>query len=207
MPGHAGDIDIRQRVTAYDGYFRIDRYLLRHRLFDGGWSGEISRELLERGSAVAVLPYDPHRDEVVLIEQFRVGALGDDASAWVLETVAGIIEPGEAMDEVARRESVEECGLMPDRLDLICSYLPSPGGCSERTTMFAGRVDTSQAGGIFGLGEEGEDIKVHVLSVAEALTWLNEGRVRTSTGIIALQWLALNHDDLRRRWLDDAPSG
>jgi ADP-ribose pyrophosphatase len=165
---------------------------------------ELVREVLERGHAVVVLPFDPMRDQVVLIEQFRIGALGVVADPWLVEPVAGIIEPGEPALEVARREALEEAGL--ELLDLVpaCSYFASPGGSTETCQVFIGRVDAAKAGGIFGLAHEGEDIKVHVVPLDEALKWLGDGGVHAAPTIVALQWLALHRAELARRWGPDA---
>jgi ADP-ribose pyrophosphatase len=161
---------------------------------------ELVREVLERGHAVVVLPFDPGRDQVVLIEQFRVGALGVVADPWLIEPVAGIIESGEAAPAVARRETAEEAGL--DLLDLVpaCSYFTSPGGSTETCRVFIGRVDAARAGGIFGVADEGEDIKVQVLPVDEALSLLDDGRIHAAPTIVALQWLALHRAELAARW-------
>lgn len=193
-------IEIVSRETAFQGYFRIDRYKFRHRLFAGGISTEIRREVFERGHAVAVILYDPALDAVVLIEQFRIGALTADFPPWVVEIVAGIIDPGEAPNEVARRETREETGC--EVLDLIpvYHYLVTPGCSSESVRLYCARVDASKAGGIHGLKDEGEDIRVSVVPFAKAIEELKAGRVNTSLGLIGLQWLALNRDSLRKRW-------
>lgn len=200
MPFTDKDVDVTERKTVYDGYFRIDRYRLRHRLHDGGWSGEMTREMFERGHAVAVLPYDPARDEVVLLEQFRVGALAAGWTPWLIEIVAGIIDEGETVEAVARRETEEEAGCRITDLVHICDYLVSPGGTSECVTLFAGRVDASAAGGVHGLDHEHEDIRVFTLPADEALDMLNRGEIRNAVGIVALQWLALNRNKLRKKW-------
>ena len=102
-------VHILDKTVCYDGFFRIERYRLRHQLFRGGWSREITRELFERGHAAAVLPYDPLLDAVVLIEQFRIGALETPGDPWLLEIVAGVIDkPDETPEDVVRREAVEE---------------------------------------------------------------------------------------------------
>ena len=137
------DVDIREKRTVYQGHFRIDRYRLRHRLHEGGWSAEMSREVFERGHAAAVLPYDPIRDEVVLIEQFRVGAYAAGKSPWLVEIVAGIIDPGETPEEVVRREAREEAGLEVGALERIADYLSSPGGASE-SWCFSAAASTRQ---------------------------------------------------------------
>jgi ADP-ribose pyrophosphatase len=190
-------VRVIERKLAFDGYFKIIRYRLAHSLFEGGEGPEISREIFERGRAVAVLPYDPVRDEVVLIEQFRPGAFGVEPDPWLIETIAGIADPGEASKDVARREAKEESGLELMELRPIFRYFASPGGSTETVDLFFARVDSSTAGGHFGLAEEGEDIKVHVITSELASVWLNEGRIKVATTIIALQWLMANRDRLR----------
>lgn len=196
----AGDVELIERATVYQGYFRVDRYRLRHSLFVGGMSAPIDREIFERGHAVAVLPYDPVRDEVVLIEQFRVGAYAAGRPAWLLEVVAGIIEPDETREAVARRETQEEAGLRLGRLEPVADVLASPGGTSESVAIFCGETDASRADGIHGLDAEGEDIRVVRMLADDAIANLNKGRIVAAPAVIALQWLALNRQDLRRRW-------
>ena len=194
------NIEIIQKALRYKGFFEIVGYRFRHRLFAGGWSGEIEREVFERGHAVAVLPYDPVADAVVLIEQFRIGALVAGFAPWQIEIVAGIIEENEAPEEVARRETMEEAGAVVGALAPICRYLVSPGGASESVAVFCGRVESRNLGGIHGLPDENEDIRVDVRSFAEAMDKLNTGGITNAVSIIALQWLALNRDRLRRDW-------
>ncbi len=191
------DVQILERRACYQGFFRLDCYRLRHRLFQGGWSRVLALECLERGDAAAVLLYDPKPDQVVLIEQFRIGALKAPEGPWLLEVVAGMIEPGETPEEVARREALEEAGCEVQRLWPIASYLVSPGGTSERIHLFCGLVDASRAGGIHGKAEEGEDIRVHAVPFEKAWGWVEEGRIQSATPLIALQWLALHRDRLK----------
>jgi len=129
------DVEVLGRTTLFQGFFRMVEYRVRHRLFNGGWSGEVRRELFERGHAVGVLPWDPRSDRVALVEQFRVGALADPAGPWLLELVAGMVEEGETPEEVARRELVEEAGIAEVELLPICDYLVSPGGSDESMTL------------------------------------------------------------------------
>jgi ADP-ribose pyrophosphatase len=193
--------EVLDKAIGYSGFFRMEKYRLRHELFSGGWSPDITRECLERGHAVAVLPYDPERDQIVLLEQFRIGALGFPSGPWLLEIVAGIMdEPGETPEDVARRETVEEAGCELIELVPICHYLVSPGGTSESITLFCGRVNAAQVGGIRGVVDEHEDIRLHVVSRAEALNLLDSGRINSAAPIIALQWLKLNHSQLLERW-------
>ena len=192
---------VLDKIIGYDGFFRMEKYRLRHELFQGGWSPDITRECLERGHAVAVLLYDPEQDQVVLLEQFRIGALEFPGGPWLLEIVAGIMDdPSETAEDVARRETVEEAGC--ELLDLlpICHYLVSPGGASESIRLFCGRINAAGIGGLRGLAEEHEDIRVHVVSRAEALDLLKAGRINSAAPIIALQWLELNRPGLLERW-------
>jgi ADP-ribose pyrophosphatase len=199
------DVEVIERAVCFEGHFRLDRVRFRHTLHRGGWSGIVTREVLERGHAVAVLPYDPANDAVVLIEQVRVGALDDPAGPWTIEAIAGIVEPGEAPQEVALRESREEAGCAPEDLIAVADVLVSPGAMTETVRIYCGRVRSEGLGGVHGLDGEGEDIRVLVVPFAEALAWLGSGRIRAAHTVIALQWLALNRETLRRRWQDGAP--
>lgn len=195
-----GDIELIECETGYQGFFRLERYLLRHRLFAGGMSAPITRELFERGHAAAILLYDTHLDQIVLVEQFRIGALNAEGGAWLYEIVAGIIEPGEEAEEVARRESVEEAGCKVGRIEKICDYLVSPGGTSESISLYCGEVDSRNVGGIYGLPHEGEDIRVFSVSFADAVDMLKSGDLNTASPIMALQWLQQNRARVRREW-------
>lgn len=191
--GHQ-DVKLLSEEVGYQGFFRLLRLRLQHKLFAGGWSEEITRELFDRGHAAAVLPYDPVRDEVILIEQFRVGAMYGESSPWLLEVVAGIVEEGESEEEVVRREAQEEAGLTLTSLTRVMSYFPSPGGCGERITLFVGEVDATEAATHAGLDCESEDIRVHRVPREQAMQWLAEEKLDNASTVIALQWLALQRD-------------
>ncbi|MFC3607710.1 ADP-ribose diphosphatase [Stutzerimonas tarimensis] len=195
-----GDVEILRREQCFRGFYSLDRLHLRHRLFDGSMGAEIDREVFLRHDAVCVLPYDPVNDKVVLIEQFRIGAIGKSDNPWLLELVAGLIDKDEQPEEVARREAVEEAGLELGALWPVTSYFPSPGGSNERVYLYVGRCDSDGAGGVFGLADEGEDIRVHVWSLDEALAAIGDGRIDNAASIIALQWLALNRTAVREAW-------
>lgn len=203
MSFNRNDVQILGIDTLFQGFFRMVRYRLKHRLFGGGWGPEISREVFERGHAAVMLPYDPRRDQLVMQEQFRVGAVATSDQPWLLELVAGIIDEGETAEQVVRREAMEEAGLEVGRVEHLFSYLVSPGGTTERIDLFVGEVDATNAGGIHGLESEGEDIRVQVVDRAQAVALLQSGGLDNAATIIALQWLALNGDALRRRWLAD----
>lgn len=173
---------------------------MRHRLFSGEWSPVLTRELFERGHAAAVLPYDPTTDQVVLTEQFRIGALQAPGGPWLLEIVAGMMETGETPEAVVRREALEEIGCAVGDLVSICDYHVSPGGTSERIHLFCGRVDAAQASGVHGVADEGEDIRVVVMSADDAIAHMQAGKIVSAAPIIALQWLMMNRRALREKW-------
>ncbi|WP_148243434.1 ADP-ribose diphosphatase [Enterobacter asburiae] len=194
------DVEIIARETLYSGFFSMDLYRFRHRLFNGEMSGEIRREIFERGHAAVLLPFDPVRDEVVLVEQIRIAAYDVSESPWLLEMVAGMIEEGESVEDVARREALEEAGLVVGRTKPVLSYLASPGGTSERLSIMVGEVDATTAEGIHGLADENEDIRVHVVSREQAYQWVEEGLIDNAASVIALQWLQLHYQTLRNEW-------
>ena len=186
--------------VAFKGYFQVGRYVFRHTLHKGGMSDVVSREVFERGQAGGVLMYDPGRDEVVLIRQFRAGAYAAGRHPWTWEIVAGIIEEKETAEIMIRRETVEEAGLSVGELIPIQNVMLTPGACSESCQIFLGRIDSSKAGGVFGLAEEHEDILVKVLPFAEAYALVERNEIDNAVGVIALQWLALHRDEVRKRW-------
>ncbi len=190
-------------TPVYQGFFNMYRLRLRHTLFRGGWSGELVRELFHRGTCVAVIPYDPASDAVVLIEQFRVGALKYKSDPWLLEIVAGAVEEGESPQQVARREALEEAGCEIRQLIRIGEFFTTPGGSSERITLFCGIVDASALGGYHGLEEEDEDIRVDVVSFDEAWALFESGAIDSAIPIVALQWLAMNRERLRLEYGDE----
>ena len=193
-------LDISEKIICYQGFFTLVRYRLKHTLFKGGWSKELLREVLERGHAAAVLPYDPGCDQVVLIEQFRPGAIGDQHGAWLWEIVAGILEPGEEAREVVKREAIEETGCPVTDLIFICNFFVSPGSTTETTALFCAKVDASKASGVHGVETEHEDIQIHVVSLNTALNMLQTGKIRFAPAIIALQWLALHKEEVIQQW-------
>lgn len=203
------DVKVIEKTRPFDGYFKIDRYTLRHRLHEGGWSQPFTREVFERGHAAVVLLYDPDLDVVVFVEQFRVGAYAastnspwwaKDFSPWLTECVAGIIDDGETPEDVVRREAREEAGCEVLDLIPIQQVIVSPGGCTESVFVYCGRTDASKAGGVYGLDHEHEDIRVVTTPAAEAFRWLDEGRFVQAVTVLAVQWFRENHRHLRARW-------
>lgn len=196
----AQDVRVLEDETVFQGYFSIRRVTLQHRCFEGGWSEPLVREIFERGDAVGVLPYDPITDSLVLIEQFRPGAMRDGQSPWMLELIAGIVEAGESDTDVVHREALEEAGCELSELETIATVLPSAGACTEQVRLFCGKVSSAAIGSVQGLAHEGENILVHSVPRSQALELLAQNRIPNGHTLIALQWLALHGDALRERW-------
>lgn len=197
------DIEILGEQTLYEGFFTLKRIQFKHKLFAGGESGVVTRELLIKGAASAVIAYDPKEDSVILVEQIRIGAAyhpESNRSPWLLELIAGMVEKGEKPEDVALRESEEEAGIQVKNLTHCLSVWDSPGGTVERIHLFAGEVDSSQAKGIHGLAEENEDIRVHVVKREQAYQWMCEGKIDNGIAVIGLQWLQLNYAQLQQSW-------
>lgn len=194
------DAKILKEETVFKGFFEMKRIQVQHKLFDGSWSRILSREIFERGHAVAVLPYDPNTEEFVLIEQFRLGAMATSETPWLFEVIAGMIEPNEDPGEVCHRESLEEAGIELTCLQKVLSYLSSPGGTTERLHIYMAKTDATLARGIHGLESESEDIMVHRINEADAKELLESGKIDNAAAIIALQWFFLNKQKLLANW-------
>ncbi len=187
------EYEIVKKERLFQGFFAIDRYTVKHEMFNGGMSGEVVREVFERGDAAAVLPYDPKLDAVVLVEQFRIGATSSENGPWQLETIAGVVDKeDESVAELVKREAIEEANCQLDEVIPMMEYFCSPGGATEKISLFTAIVDASELGGVYGLAEESEDIKVHVVKLTDAMKMIETGEIQTAMTIIALQWLALN---------------
>ncbi|ADT69483.1 MULTISPECIES: NUDIX domain-containing protein [Pseudoalteromonas] len=195
------DVRLKPIENLYDGFFKINLYQFKHALFAGGESEVIRREILERGDAVAVLPYDPVTEQVLLIEQIRIGAIKSKHTPWLLECIAGMTDGSEDYESVVKKEAFEEAGLNLTELEFMLSYLSSPGGTTERLYLYLAHADLSQINtGIYGLDTEGEDIKTHIMDLDEAFERLNRGEIDNAATVICLQWLALNRDRIRKKW-------
>lgn len=194
------DVEILREENLYQGHFKLKKIIFRHKLFNGGMSGEVVRELMIKGEAAAVIAYDPVRDNVVLVEQFRIGAYNPKTqnSPWLLELIAGMVEEGETAETVAVRESQEEAGLTVSNLTHALSVWDSPGGAYERLHIFLGLVDSQNIGGVHGLSEENEDILVHVVPREQAYQWVQTGKIDNVIAVLGLQWLQLNYPQYRK---------
>jgi len=195
------DMNILKVEPKFKGFFTINEVHVNHSLYEGGTSTTLKREIFERGDAVVLLPYDPITDQVVIIEQFRLGALSGD-TPWQLEFIAGMFGENENPIDVAIREAKEEANLTIVKEDIIAlsKFFPSPGGTSECIYMFAAKIDSTHVGGVYGLEEEGEDILVHVMKREEALGLMAQGKINNASTIIGLQWLQLNYLQLQKSW-------
>jgi ADP-ribose pyrophosphatase len=199
-PAHP-DVEIVESTKAFERFLRVDVFRFRHRLFSGEWSAVRRYDVLRRGQAAAIILYDPDRDGIVLVEQFRLPALLAGSSPWQLEAAAGLIDSGETPAAVAIRETQEETGLALFGEPIpIQRYLPSNGGSDESVFLFCGRVDATAAGGVHGLAEEHEDIRVVVKTLAEIEALLDQGAIESGHTLIGLYWLLRHRDHLRRLW-------
>ena len=191
------DVRIETTDIVYRGFFKMLRYSLRHRLFGGGWSRLLKRELFQRGDAVGVLLYDPQNDTLGLVEQFRIGALQHSGGPWQSEVRAGRVAVGECQAVVVRRELQEEAGIDVERLVPICDYLVSAGGSDEKMYLFCGLTDLTARGGVFGLPTEAEDIFFQVWSYPEVEAAFAGGQMNSAAMTIAWLWLQQNRVRLR----------
>lgn len=204
----AGDVDLRRVDRPYTAFFAVEEHVLRHRRFDGGWSPELRRAVFASGDAVTVLPFDPVRRAVLLIEQFRPAALARrDPRPWFLEPVAGRCDAGETAEATARREAREEAGLTLGRLERVAGFYPSPGVSAEFITAYVGEAALAEAapgtaGTLHGLASEHEDIRTLVLPLADAVALCATGAIRNGPLLVTLYWLAAEADRLAARWTE-----
>lgn len=185
------NVKILSRKLVTTGFLKIFKFELTHSLFAGGESAPLQRELMERGQSVAIALYDEVRETVVMVEQFRIGAIEGPASPWILEFPAGVVKAGEEDEDVAFRECAEEIGRRPEKLHKITNCFLSPGGSTERMTIFYGAIDSEGLNNtIKGLDCENEDIRVRVIDIDEALEMTKDGRICNASTILGLFWLA-----------------
>ena len=194
------NIEVVKKTLLYKKFFRVDEYYFKYPHYNGKMSSVVSREVMNRGNAAGALLYDPDREEMVFVEQIRIGAFVAGENPWVLECVAGIIEAEETPEEVVVREAEEEAGANVSALEPITTYFSSPGGLSEKIYLFCGRIDAAHVAKYAGLPSENEDIRVVVLSVEDVEKMLIEGKFNNALAIIAVQWFIINLEKLRKKW-------
>jgi len=185
-------VEIKNRQWVKDGFYPIVKTTYSFQKFDGSWSDELHRETIHRGDIVSVIPYDPVTDSVVLIEQFRIGAYLD-AERWkenksgvILEVVSGYVDPGETIDQAAKRELLEESGLVCDKLTSLGSVLTNPGMCDERLHFYLAKIDSRNCKGVYGCENEGENIRVRVVKRSEAMQMVQSGKIEKAGAVLAL---------------------
>ncbi len=194
------NIRVQEARIPYKNYFSVAEFDLQVPRFDGALSDTMTRAAFVSGDAVSVLPYDPVLDRVMLVEQFRFGPhIRGDEAPWKLEAIAGRIDAGEAPEQTARREMLEETGVEVGKLFAIADYYPAPGAVTEYMYSYVGLAALPDgAAGVAGLAEEDEDIKSHVLDFADAMEMLRDGAVDTGPLVISLLWLSLHREDIRK---------
>ena len=174
--------------TIYEGFYSLSRATFKHTKFNGGWTGVVDREVLNRGNVIGVLAHDPKADTIALVEQFRYGARLEPTNPWLMETIAGMVEPGEEPHEVAVREAKEEAGIELINPRLVRQYYSSPSSTTEQVFIYYAQTDLSNVGGVHCLDAEDEDILVHVVKSDEAIAMMEEGAIKNAISVIALQW-------------------
>lgn len=195
-------VEITDRKVAYNGFLTLEHYQLKHQCYDGSWSKTLHRELILRDRSAAVLPYDPVNDCVVLIEQFRVGAMSLAAGPWLWENIAGMLDAGESAETCVRREALEEAGCHILELMPVHEFLLCPGMSSEVTHLFLGRIESDYKGGFYGCSDEGEDIRAEIYSFDSVMAMMAAGKIVSVVTLLALQWLQINHQRIRMQWSD-----
>ncbi|HET9843286.1 MAG TPA: NUDIX domain-containing protein [Gammaproteobacteria bacterium] len=191
------DFECASTQTTHKGHYKVKILTLRHKLFSGEYSAWISREFVLVPNSVAVLLYDPRQDLVVLVEQFRVGAIeATEHGPWLLECVAGYIEKDETPEQAAARETLEEACCKIERLIPITQCYTTPGGCSEMTWIYCGLIDTNITDNVSKPCDEEEDIKKHIIRYEQLMAY-KHNLITNSATYIALQWLSIERDKLR----------
>jgi len=204
-PGRVGaglgldDVQVEETRHPYVKFFTVEETRARFRQFGGGWSAPVERAMFRVADAVTVLPYDPKRDRILLIEQARFGALSHgDAAPWLLEPIAGMIDAGETPEDSARREAVEEARLDLGALHYVARYYPSPGGIAQVMFSYVAEADLpDDITGIAGADSEDEDILSHIVPFDEAVALLEGGDMANAPLILSFQWLMMHRDRLR----------
>lgn len=194
-------LEIRADELVWSGRFPLQRVRFTYARFDGARSPELTWELWRRGAGVAMLPYDPWSDRLALIEQFRLPVHAAGLPPIHTECVAGLLEAGEDPEAAARRESEEETGLVPDRVEKIGQFMLMQGGCDEIMHLHCGRTRLPDAAAAtHGLLHEGEDIRVLLMPADQAFAMLDANEIQNATCAISLFWLRQHRARLRAEW-------
>ena len=185
---------IINKKNIYDGFFKMNEITLKYKKYDGSWSNNVKRELFGGAQVSAVLPYDPVKKEIVLIQQFRPGTIFKDVDNYLNEIVAGIIDDGESPEIAAKRECLEETGCKIKKLIPIQGYFPAPGSSESFYHLFVGEIKTFDGERVMGLKNENEDILVKSYKIDEIKEKMHRGEFINGLTLVALQWFFLNID-------------
>jgi ADP-ribose pyrophosphatase len=194
------------RKVEFDGYHRLETVTCQPKsLRHDGYAAEMTREVMHCKKIAAVLLYAPESDRILLNQQFRLGAMlaGCD-DPFLYEVAAGAVDEGESVEDAARREALEETGAEIGDLEFVAKCYTSAGCLAEEFHLYIGRIDAGAAGGFFGLEDEGEEIKTHLLPAAEAFAILDRGGIMNAPAALLMHWFARHHKDIRQRWLAKA---
>ncbi len=192
------DVSVLHQEKGYDGFLAIEKLTLTHKTHSGDQTAPLVREAMTRRPVVAVLPYDPKRDQIVLIQQFRIGPFLHTGPLFPVEIIAGIIDPEDkSADITVRREAREEANLELTDIKCIHKLYPSPGGCSEHLSLYVGLCDASSVDGVYGVAHENEDILAAAVSYDTAQDLIASGMICDAASLLALSWLALHREALR----------
>ena len=193
------DVTIEQLDASHRGFYAVDTMLLRHTKFDGTISDLLRREVFKSSDASIVLPYDPVTDQILMVEQLRMGPTGRaDPVPWCLEPVAGLVDPGESPEETAHREAWEEAGVKFTALETVANGYSSPGASTGYFFLYIGLCDlTDHNSDQSGILDEGEDIRSHIISFDHAMELVDTGEINVLPTILCLNWLARHRSRLR----------
>tara|TARA_Y100001935_G_C17180992_1_gene445129 strand:+ start:104 stop:685 length:582 start_codon:yes stop_codon:yes gene_type:complete len=183
---------IISKKNIYSGFFEMNEVILKYKKYNGSWSKEVKRELFGGSQVAAVLPYDPIKKEIVLIQQFRPGTISKNLNNYLNEIVAGIIDHGEDPEVAASRECYEETGCEVNKLIPIQGYFPAPGSSESYYHLFLAEIESFEGDRIMGLETENEDILVKSYKSSQVEKMLKKGEILNGLSLIALQWFFLN---------------
>jgi ADP-ribose pyrophosphatase len=197
----ASKTKIISRKVEFEGWNRLETIVVQHdSLKSGGQMEPMKREVFCCGTCVVTLLYLPETDQILMNEQFRIGAfMAGESNPWLYECCAGMVDEGENPEDAARREAMEETGCSVLDLEFIGKAYPSPGGTDETYMLYCGRISSAEAGH-YGLAEEGEEIRTHLIPAAEAIRLLDTGKIINGGAVMCLHWFARHHDRLRKQW-------
>ena len=177
----------------YSGFFKLKKIEFLHQKHDGSWTNKVGREIFSGAHVSTLLPYDPIRKEIVLIQQFRAGAISRYDDDYLYEIVAGIIDENESPEETAIRECVEETGCNVNKITPIQSYFPAPGSSESFYHLFLGEINSFEGERIMGLESENENILVKSYKIEHVRNMLKEKEIKNGLTLIALQWFFLDY--------------